>query len=170
MVAQALAESGLDPARLELEITESVLIEDPDRAMKMLSQLRAQGLRLVLDDFGTGYSSLNYLRLFRFDKIKIDRSFVQDLGQSEEAGTIVSAIINLGHTLGLSVTVEGVETHQQLAEILARNADHVQGFLFAHPSPAASFWGEFSSSNARLMRDCARGSGPINSLSRLGLV
>jgi len=153
-VGQALASSGLDPARLELEITETVLIEDPDRAVRMLSQLRALGVRLVLDDFGTGYSSLNYLRLFRFDKIKIDRSFVPDLGQSDEAGTIVSAIINLGHTLGLSVTVEGVETPGQLAEILVRNADHVQGFLFARPGPAASFWGDFSTGIARLMRDC----------------
>ncbi len=120
----------------------------------MLSQLRAQGLRLVMDDFGTGYSSLNYLRLFRFDKIKIDRSFVRDIGQSDEAGTIVSAIINLGHTLGLSVTVEGVETRQQLDEIMTRNADHVQGFLFARPGPAASFWGKFSPEDTRMMLDC----------------
>jgi len=154
-VAQALAASGLDAARLELEITETVLIEDPDRAMKMLSQLRVLGVRLVLDDFGTGYSSLNYLRLFRFDKIKIDRSFVPDLGESDEAGTIVSAIINLGHTLGLSVTVEGVETRLQLAEILARDADQVQGFLLARPSPADLFWGDFSTRIGRLMSDCA---------------
>jgi EAL domain-containing protein (putative c-di-GMP-specific phosphodiesterase class I) len=153
-VAAALAASGLDPARLELEITETVLIEDPDRAMKMLAQLRVLGVRLVLDDFGTGYSSLNYLRLFRFDKIKIDRSFVPDLGQSDEAGTIVSAIINLGHTLGLSVTVEGVETRRQLAEVLARSADQAQGYLFARPGPAALFWTDFSTRIARLMREC----------------
>jgi diguanylate cyclase (GGDEF)-like protein/PAS domain S-box-containing protein len=155
IVGEALAKSGLDPARLELEITESVLIEDPDRAFKMLSQLRAQGVRLVMDDFGTGYSSLNYLRLFRFDKIKIDRSFVPDLGQSVDAGTIVGAIIDLGHTLGLSVTVEGVETHRQLEEILARNADQVQGFLFARPGPAEAFGGDEAARSARLMRDCA---------------
>ncbi len=138
-VASALAQSGLDPTRLEIEVTESVLIEDPEHAVKTLSQLREFGARLSLDDFGTGYSSLNYLRLFRFDKFKIDRSFANDLGRGTEAATIISAIINLGHTLGLSVTVEGIETTEQLAQIVALGADHVQGYLLGRPGPIEDF-------------------------------
>jgi diguanylate cyclase (GGDEF)-like protein len=140
-VAAALTRSGLDPARLEIEVTESVLIQDPDRAVKTLSQLRDFGARLSLDDFGTGYSSLNYLRLFRFDKFKIDRSFANDLGRGTEAATIISAIINLGHTLGLSVTVEGIETADQLAQIVALGADQVQGYLLGRPGFVEDFKG-----------------------------
>jgi diguanylate cyclase (GGDEF)-like protein/PAS domain S-box-containing protein len=135
LVADALAITKLHPSRLEIEITEGVFIEDADRAVGILSGLRALGVRLCLDDFGTGYSSLSYLRMFQFDNIKIDRSFVRDLDTNREAATIVSAIINLGHNLGLSVTVEGVETWQQTAFLLAQGSDQLQGFLLGRPAP-----------------------------------
>jgi diguanylate cyclase (GGDEF)-like protein/PAS domain S-box-containing protein len=136
IVDAALARTGLDPARLEIEITEGVFIEDADRAVSVLSKLRSQGVRLCLDDFGTGYSSLSYLRLFRFDNIKVDQSFVRDLEKSAETATIVTAIVNLGHNLGLTVTVEGVETWQQVGFLLAQGADQLQGYLLGRPMVA----------------------------------
>jgi diguanylate cyclase (GGDEF)-like protein/PAS domain S-box-containing protein len=139
IVAAALARTGLDPARLEIEITEGVFIDDAARAVTILSSLRSMGIRLALDDFGTGYSALSYLRLFRFDKIKIDQSFVPDLGHREEATTIVKAIIALGHNLGLTVTVEGVETEDQLAIIRTQGADLVQGYLLGRPAAMDRF-------------------------------
>jgi diguanylate cyclase (GGDEF)-like protein/PAS domain S-box-containing protein len=139
IVAAALARTGLDPARLEIEITEGVFIDDAARAVEILSSLRSMGARLSLDDFGTGYSALSYLRLFPFDKIKIDQSFVPDLGHRAEATTIVKAIIALGHNLGLTVTVEGVETEHQLTIIRAQGADTVQGYLLGRPAPMAAF-------------------------------
>ena len=135
VTASALKQTGLDPARLEIEITESALIENAGHAISVLEQLRAQGVHVALDDFGTGYSSLSYLRMFKFDKLKIDQSFVAELGQSGDAATIVKAIINLGHNLGLFVTVEGVETPQQLAIVTGLEADHVQGYLLGRPLP-----------------------------------
>ena len=125
---------NLDRGRLELEITEGVLIEDSERVLDVLRQLKAAGARIVLDDFGTGYSSLSYLRRFPFDKIKIDRSFVQGLGHDPEADTLVACIVALSHSLALEVTAEGVETQQQgrsaaqfSAAIIAR------GFYWAAP-------------------------------------
>jgi diguanylate cyclase (GGDEF)-like protein/PAS domain S-box-containing protein len=152
VVADALARSGLAPGRLELEVTESMLITDADSAIQLLSKLRGHGVVLSLDDFGTGYSSLSYLRLFRFHKIKIDQSFVRELRQSEEAATIVSAIVKLGHTLGLSVTVEGVETRPQLAQLLALGADQLQGYLFGRPGPMETFDDVFQARVAGLIR------------------
>ncbi len=133
MVAEALLESGLPADRLEIEITEGVLISDTSDAILTLSALRAQGVRVSLDDFGTGYSSLSYLSSFAVDKIKIDRSFVRPLGQSEGAGLLVRTIIELGHHLGLTVVAEGVETPQQLAMIQGKGCDQVQGYLLGRP-------------------------------------
>ncbi|WP_428375706.1 EAL domain-containing protein [Lichenicoccus sp.] len=134
IVADALLTSGLPAHRLEIEITEGVLITDTDEAIRTLSALRAQGVRVSLDDFGTGYSSLSYLSSFAVDKIKIDRSFVRTLGQGEGADLLVRTIIELGHHLGLTVVAEGVETPQQLAMIQGKGCDQVQGYLLGRPA------------------------------------
>ena len=135
IVAAALARHRLDPARLVIEITESVFIQDASTAVAVLTRLRDLGVRLALDDFGTGYSSLSYLQQFRFDKIKVDQSFVRRLGQHADTLAIVRAIVNLGHNLGLHVTVEGVETPEQLAILRDLQCDQMQGYLFARPTP-----------------------------------
>lgn len=135
-VAQALALAGLEPRRLELEVTESVLLRDDDANLEILSQLRDMRIRISLDDFGTGYSSLNYLRTFRFDKLKIDRSFVKDLPQSESAKKIVKAITGLGRSFGISIVAEGVETRQQLEYLRRQGCDEVQGYLLGRPQPS----------------------------------
>ena len=132
-VAAALARSGLSPDRLEIEITEGVLMEDTKRAVEVLSALRRLGVRIALDDFGTGYSSLSYLRSFTFDKLKIDKSFIKGLGQGDDATLIVRTIIGLAHNLGLTITAEGVETAQQLATIREMMCDQVQGYLLGRP-------------------------------------
>ncbi len=134
-VAGALSRSGLAASRLEVEVTEGVMIQDPVRAASVLRELRAQGVRVALDDFGTGFSSLGTLRACTFDKIKIDRSFVAGLEAAGEAAAIVRAIVGLGGTLGLSVTAEGVETQPQLDELRALGCDHVQGWLIGRPAP-----------------------------------
>ena len=138
-VAAALARHGLQPSRLVVEITEGVLMADTAKALGILNRLRDMGVRLALDDFGTGFSSLNYLQLFRFDKFKIDKSFVNKLGQSQEALTITRTIVNLGHNLGLQVTAEGVETPQQLAVLRSLGCDQIQGYIVARPAPGGSF-------------------------------
>lgn len=134
-VADTLARTGLAPGRLDIEVTEGVLIDDAGRATAILAALQAQGVGVVLDDFGTGYSSLSYLHSFRFAKLKIDKSFVQALGRSEETVAIVRAIIGLGHNLALSVTAEGVETQAQLDMLRELGCDQVQGFLLGRPAP-----------------------------------
>ncbi|UIY43520.1 bifunctional diguanylate cyclase/phosphodiesterase [Methylobacterium radiotolerans] len=135
LVAAALARHRLDPSRLVVEITESVFIQDAPTAVAVLTRLRELGVRLALDDFGTGYSSLSYLQQFRFDKIKVDQSFVRRLGQDADTLAIVRAIVNLGHNLGLLVTVEGVETAEQLAILRELDCEQMQGYLFARPAP-----------------------------------
>jgi diguanylate cyclase (GGDEF)-like protein/PAS domain S-box-containing protein len=135
-VAEVLTETGLAPERLELEITESLLIEDTEAALTTLNALKALGLRIVLDDFGTGYSSLSYLRRFPFDKLKIDRSFVQALGEDAEATAIVRAIVALANSLTLDVTAEGVETEAQLHMLQAESCSELQGYLLGRPAPA----------------------------------
>jgi diguanylate cyclase (GGDEF)-like protein/PAS domain S-box-containing protein len=135
MVAAALSQSGLPPGRLQLEITESAFIEDAEAVVGVLRRMQALGVHLALDDFGTGFSSLSYLRMFPFDKVKIDQSFVTDIGQSAAATMIVNAIIALCHNLGLSVIVEGVETPQQLEVLRALGCDQVQGYLLGRPAP-----------------------------------
>ncbi len=134
IVSLALEKSGLDPRRLGIEVTESVFIDDSKQAIKVLGALRGLGISISLDDFGTGFSSLSYLRSFAFQKIKIDRSFIVGLGQSEEAATIVRAIIGLGHNLALSIVAEGIETPRQLEILQAQGCDYVQGFLLGRPA------------------------------------
>ncbi len=131
----ALALTGLEPARLEIEITESVLLADTSANLATLNQLRGRGVRVALDDFGTGYSSLSYLRQFPFHRLKIDRSFVREIGESPESLAIVRAIIGLGTSLGIDTTAEGVETVAQLETLRAENCSELQGFLFSPPVP-----------------------------------
>jgi EAL domain-containing protein (putative c-di-GMP-specific phosphodiesterase class I) len=131
-----LEESDLRPGRLELEITEAVLLQRDDVTIAMLHELRALGVRIAMDDFGVGYSSLSYLRSFPFDKIKIDRSFVADLGQSRDNVAIVRAMADLGASLGIETTAEGVETEDQLAIVRGCGCTHVQGYLVSAPRPA----------------------------------
>ena len=135
-VLLALAASGLRADRLELEITESVLLDETEANLETLHLLRRTGVRISMDDFGTGYSSLTYLRRFPFDKIKIDRSFVQDAGKATEAGAIIRALVALGGSLGITTLVEGVETEEQLAAVRAEGCQEMQGFLFSRPRPA----------------------------------
>jgi diguanylate cyclase (GGDEF)-like protein len=137
-VAFTLASAGLQPGRLELEVTESVLIGDADQALATLRALKSQGVKIALDDFGTGYSSLSYLRRFPFDRLKIDRSFVAELGVNDEAGSIVRCVIAMAQSLRLAVTAEGVETAGQLAMLRMMRCGHLQGFLLGRPAPAAS--------------------------------
>ncbi|WP_246690383.1 putative bifunctional diguanylate cyclase/phosphodiesterase [Methylorubrum populi] len=134
-VLGALATSGLKASRLELEITESVLLDDTEVNLETLHSLRRLGVRISMDDFGTGYSSISYLRRFPFDKIKIDRSFVRDCAGQSDAGAIIRAIVSLGASLGITTLVEGIETEPQLATIRAEGAQEVQGYLFSPPRP-----------------------------------
>ena len=136
LVRSALAESGVAPARLMLEITEGVLIDNPEEMLKRIEALHDLGVRIALDDFGSGYSNLGYLQRFPLDKLKIDRSFVAALGASPNGGVIIQAIVALGRALGLSVLVEGVETEQQRVLLRLAGCDEMQGFLFAKPAPA----------------------------------
>jgi len=136
-VIEALSASGLDAHRLELEITESVLLQDSEATLVTLHKLRGLGIRIAMDDFGTGYSSLSYLRSFPFDKIKIDRSFVQELASRGDSMAIVRAVAGLGKSLGISTTAEGVETNEQLALLRSEGCTEVQGYLFSPPRPAA---------------------------------
>ncbi len=135
-VRGALAESGVPASRLILEITEGVLIDNPDEMLKRIEDLHGLGVRIALDDFGAGYSNLGYLQRFPLDKLKIDRSFVAALGRSSNGGVIIQAIVALGRALGLSVLVEGVETDEQRVLLRLAGCDEMQGFLFAKPAPA----------------------------------
>ena len=136
LVAAVIAESGIAPSRVILEITEGVLIEDPQETLQRLKALRALGVAIALDDFGTGYSSLSYLQKFPFSQIKIDRAFVASLGATGRAGAIIQAIVALGHALGMTVLAEGVETDEQRVLLRLAGCDEMQGFLFAKPQPA----------------------------------
>ena len=136
MVAKALEENQLSPNQLQLEVTESILMDHTSRTLNILDQLRNLGIRLAIDDFGTGYSSLSYLKKYPFDMLKFDRSFVQDMGSSENGAAIVAAVINLGHSINMSVMAEGVETHDQLDMLNDRGCDQFQGYLFARPMSA----------------------------------
>ena len=138
LVRSALEESGVAPSRLMLEITEGVLIDNPEEMVKRIEDLHDLGVRVALDDFGSGYSNLSYLQRFPLDKLKIDRSFVVALGTSANGGVIIQAIVALGRALGLSVLVEGVETEQQRVLLRLAGCDEMQGFLFARPAPAAT--------------------------------
>ncbi|WEK04249.1 MAG: EAL domain-containing protein [Candidatus Devosia phytovorans] len=138
VVKSALSDSKLPATRLELEITESLLLAENDTNLKVLHDLRAMGVRISMDDFGTGYSSLSYLRSFPFDKIKIDRSFMADITTRQDSQAIIKAVIGLGQSLGMTTTAEGVETEEQLEMVRAHGASEVQGFLFSPPLPLAA--------------------------------
>lgn len=129
-IVSALAHSGVAPNRLELEITEGILMQDSDANIRTLHTLRNLGIRISLDDFGTGYSSLNYLRSFPFDKIKIDRCFVSEIDTREDCRAIIRSVINLAQSLGMTTTAEGVEREDQLKELRLEGCDQVQGFLY----------------------------------------
>ncbi len=136
VVADTLARTGLEPALLELEITEGVMMEDTAASHLVLAELKALGVRITLDDFGTGYSSLSYLTQLPIDSLKVDRSFVQDCAGPGRAGTITSAIIRLAKSLGIDVVIEGVESEEQLSAVNGEGRVEVQGFLFAKPMAA----------------------------------
>jgi diguanylate cyclase (GGDEF)-like protein len=143
-VKTALTESGLEPHRLELEVTESLLLVESELTLQTLHRLRELGVSISMDDFGTGYSSLSYLRSFPFDKIKIDQSFVKDLSAKEDSRAIVTAVIGLGRSLGMSTTAEGVETEAQLDLVREQGCTEVQGFLFSPPLPGSAITKLFS--------------------------
>jgi len=138
LVQSALSDAGLPATRLELEITESLLLADSEQTLETLHRLRGLGIRIAMDDFGTGYSSLSYLRAFPFDKIKIDRSFMRDLSRNGDNLAIIKAVIGLGHSLGMSMTAEGIETEDQLNAVRDQGCNEVQGFLFSPPMPAVA--------------------------------
>jgi EAL domain-containing protein (putative c-di-GMP-specific phosphodiesterase class I) len=133
VVERILKDTNFDPARLELELTESVLLGNVDTAETAMVRLKALGVRLALDDFGTGYSSLLYLRRFPFDKLKIDRSFVRSIEKAADAAAIVHAIVSLGRGLGMKVTAEGVETADQQLFLRAAGVHSMQGYRFGRP-------------------------------------
>jgi EAL domain-containing protein (putative c-di-GMP-specific phosphodiesterase class I) len=138
-VTHTLKDTNLDPRWLELELTESSIMKDPEEAIEKLHELKLMGIQVAIDDFGTGYSSLNYLKRFPIDTLKIDRTFVSDICKDRHDTSIVRAIINLGHALDLTVIAEGVETREQLQYLAALGCDLVQGFLFSKPLSAAAF-------------------------------
>ena len=137
LITGALAAARLPANRVELEVTEAVLLHATENTLATLHQLRDMGVRIALDDFGTGYSSLSYLRSFPFDKLKIDRSFIKDIGENEESVAIIEAIAMLARALNVTTTAEGVETEQQLREIRRLGFTEMQGFLFSQPLPRA---------------------------------
>jgi diguanylate cyclase (GGDEF)-like protein len=136
LVGAVIAENAIAPSRVVFEVTEGVLIDDPQETLLRLEALRALGVSIALDDFGTGYSSLSYLQKFPFSQIKIDRAFVASLGTTGNAGAIIQSIVTLGHALGMRVLAEGVETDEQRVLLRLAGCDEMQGFLFAKPRPA----------------------------------
>ena len=144
-IAAALEESGMAPHLLELEITEGMVVHNPDRAIKLLTSIKKMGVRLAIDDFGTGYSSLAQLKRFPIDTLKVDRSFIRDIATNSEDKAITQAIIAMGKTLSLTVVAEGVETMEQEAFLRKHLCDQMQGFYFSKPVIAEEF--------ATLLRD-----------------
>ena len=149
-VADVLKETKLPAHLLEIEITESAVMHDADRFIAMLTELNDLGVQIAIDDFGTGYSSLSYLKRFPVDRLKVDRSFVQDIATDADDATIVRTIIALGHNLGLKVAAEGVETEQQLTFLRENHCDELQGFYFSEPLTAEAL-------TAHLPRDLRTG-------------
>jgi EAL domain-containing protein (putative c-di-GMP-specific phosphodiesterase class I) len=138
-VRRIIAETGMDPRRLDLEVTEGLLIREPEKAVEILRELKKLGIQISMDDFGTGYSSLSYFRIFPFDKLKIDRSFVKDMLVNPQARAIVRSVIGLGRGLEMSVIAEGVETEEQLNALRTDGCTQVQGYLISRPGPIRQF-------------------------------
>ena len=138
-ISQVMAETGFDPALLEVELTESMLIEDSESVLGIMTKLGAMGVRIAIDDFGTGHSSLSYLKRFNVDTLKIDRSFIKEAPDDAEVGAIAEAVIALGHGLRLKVVAEGVETVAQAEFLRARGCDELQGYLLSRPLEPESF-------------------------------
>jgi len=138
-VESALKVSGISNKQLELEITESLLLQDSDQPLAVMKTLDDQGINLSLDDFGTGYSSLSYLKRFPLQVLKIDRSFIHDLEENRNSRALVEAIIAMGHSLKLEIVAEGVETEEQLSFLRSRNIKMIQGYFFSPPVPAEEF-------------------------------
>ena len=136
IVTRILRETGLDPRLLGIEITETILMQNPETAAAMLGEIERMGVHIALDDFGVGYSSLSYLKRFPIDTLKIDRSFVRDISVDPDDAAIVTAIISMAHSLGIQTVAEGVETEAQLAFLQAHGCDVVQGYYFSRPKPA----------------------------------
>jgi EAL domain-containing protein (putative c-di-GMP-specific phosphodiesterase class I) len=139
LVEEFLRQAGLDPRLLELELTESMVMDDPVGAQRTMHALKELGVGLSLDDFGTGYSSLNYLRRFPVDSLKIDRSFIRDVASDPSGASVVTSVIDIAHNLGLTAVAEGVETREQLVFLAGCGCDMLQGFLFSKPLPAEEF-------------------------------
>ena len=137
MVSRILHEAGLDPGLLELELTESIMLNDATAAMKFIAEARQMGVLFSIDDFGTGYSSLSYLKKLSLDKRKIDQSFVRDIHADPEDAAIVRSIISLAHGLNLRVIAEGVETAEQMTFLRDAGCDEAQGYYISHPKPTA---------------------------------
>jgi predicted signal transduction protein with EAL and GGDEF domain len=150
-VLNALAESGLEAKRLELEITETLIVDDYEGTREALSELRGHGISIALDDFGTGYSSLTHLRQLLFNRIKIDKSFIAEITTRADCMAIVSAVISLGYSLGVSITAEGVETPDQLAMLRAAGCTEVQGYVFSQPRPGAEILERLWASTAEVV-------------------
>ncbi|TIV22683.1 MAG: EAL domain-containing protein, partial [Mesorhizobium sp.] len=156
LVHSILLETGLAPARLELEITEGVLINDPQRTLSILRRFKSLGVKIAMDDLGTGYASLSSLRSFPFDKIKIDRSFIVDVATSDQAAAIVRAVIGLGTALGVPVIAEGVETEAQRFFLAREGCVEVQGYLIGWPAAIETFSDLTAKSSAGLVGGPAR--------------
>jgi EAL domain-containing protein (putative c-di-GMP-specific phosphodiesterase class I) len=148
LVHRVLLDTGLSPHRLELEITESTIIGDKERALQTLRRIKAFGVTIAIDDFGTGYSSLETLRAFPFDKIKLDRSFMSEVEASPEAKAIIRAILALGQTLRVPVLAEGVETRSQLDILLDEGCDEAQGYFLGRPVPVERIRPDLDASEA----------------------
>jgi EAL domain-containing protein (putative c-di-GMP-specific phosphodiesterase class I) len=164
-VGHALAASGLAPHRLELEITETVLIEDAETTLGLLNDLKALGISIALDDFGIGYSSLSYLRKFPFDRVKIDKSFVDDVSLSDGATAIVQAVTRLCQTLGMATTAEGVETAEQFRWLQDCGCTNMQGYLFSRPVPATRVRQLLNASHGRHLDDEKHKVLPLHSIA-----
>jgi EAL domain-containing protein (putative c-di-GMP-specific phosphodiesterase class I) len=139
LVHLILLETGLAPGRLELEITEGVIFDDPARALSILRRLKSLGVKIAMDDFGTGYASMSSLQSFPFDKIKIDRSFVSGVDTNAQSTAIVRSIIGLGHALKMPVIAEGVETESERSFLWQEGCTEIQGFLIGHPLPISDY-------------------------------